>query len=133
MVAAGQSTEGRVGAGQSLQRPVPRSFFRKGTPVGGLFDVTSAALEVALRVASRVRAVLANNLANVNTPNFKRSDVSFQGRSRRRSARSSDTEVVAGIAPRTATERTRCAPTATTSTSTARARTWPRTRSSSTA
>jgi flagellar basal-body rod protein FlgB len=45
----------------------------------GLFDVTSAALDVAIRGTEQRQTVLANNLANVNTPNFKRSDVSFQG------------------------------------------------------
>ena len=45
----------------------------------GLFDVTSSALEVAIRGTEQRQTVLANNLANVNTPGFKRSDVSFQG------------------------------------------------------
>jgi flagellar basal-body rod protein FlgB len=45
----------------------------------GLFDVTSTALEVALRGAEMRQTALSNNLANVNTPGFKRSDVSFQG------------------------------------------------------
>ena len=44
-----------------------------------LFDVTSSALEVAIKGTEARQSVLANNLANVNTPNFKRSDVSFQG------------------------------------------------------
>ncbi len=44
-----------------------------------LFDVTSSALEVAIKGTEQRQGVLANNLANVNTPNFKRSDVSFQG------------------------------------------------------
>jgi flagellar basal-body rod protein FlgB len=44
----------------------------------GLFDVTSAALEVAIRGTEQRQSVLSNNLANVNTPGFKRSDVSFQ-------------------------------------------------------
>ena len=43
-----------------------------------LFDVTSAALEVAARGAERRQAVLAGNMANVNTPGFKRSDVNFE-------------------------------------------------------
>jgi flagellar basal-body rod protein FlgB len=43
-----------------------------------LFDVTSSALEVAIKGTEARQSVLANNLANVNTPNFKRSDVSFQ-------------------------------------------------------
>jgi flagellar basal-body rod protein FlgB len=45
----------------------------------GLFDVTSSALEVAIRGTEARQTVLANNLANVNTPGFKRSDLSFQG------------------------------------------------------
>jgi flagellar basal-body rod protein FlgB len=45
----------------------------------GLFDVTSAALDVAIRGTEQRQTVLSNNLANVNTPGFKRSDVSFQG------------------------------------------------------
>ena len=45
----------------------------------GLFDVTSSALEVAIRGTEARQTVLANNLANLNTPGFKRSDVSFQG------------------------------------------------------
>jgi flagellar basal-body rod protein FlgB len=44
-----------------------------------LFDVTSSALEVAIKGTEARQSVLANNLANVNTPNFKRSDISFQG------------------------------------------------------
>jgi flagellar basal-body rod protein FlgB len=44
-----------------------------------LFDVTSSALEVAIKGTEARQSVLANNLANVNTPNYKRSDVSFQG------------------------------------------------------
>ena len=44
-----------------------------------LFDVTTSALEVAIKGTEARQSVLANNLANANTPNFKRSDVSFQG------------------------------------------------------
>jgi flagellar basal-body rod protein FlgB len=44
-----------------------------------LFDVTTSALEVAIKGTEARQSVLSNNLANVNTPNFKRSDVSFQG------------------------------------------------------
>jgi flagellar basal-body rod protein FlgB len=43
-----------------------------------LFDVTERALEVALHGTEMRQSVLANNLANVNTPGFKRSDVEFQ-------------------------------------------------------
>jgi flagellar basal-body rod protein FlgB len=44
----------------------------------GLFDVTSAALEVAMRGSEMRQAALSNNIANVNTPGYKRSDVSFE-------------------------------------------------------
>lgn len=42
-----------------------------------LFDVTYSALDRALGAAGLRQQVLANNLANVNTPGFKRSDVNF--------------------------------------------------------
>jgi flagellar basal-body rod protein FlgB len=42
-----------------------------------LFDVTQRALEVALHGTEMRQTVISNNLANVNTPGFKRSDVSF--------------------------------------------------------
>jgi flagellar basal-body rod protein FlgB len=44
-----------------------------------LFDATSAALDRALGAAGLRQQVLANNLSNVNTPGFKRSDVDFEG------------------------------------------------------
>ena len=44
----------------------------------GLFDVTDLALERALQGAGLRQQVIANNIANVNTPGFKRSDVDFQ-------------------------------------------------------
>lgn len=40
-----------------------------------LFDVTQKSLEVALHGTELRQQVVANNLANVNTPGFKRSDV----------------------------------------------------------
>ncbi len=43
-----------------------------------LFDVTQRALDVALHGTELRQEVLANNIANVNTPGFKRSDVSFR-------------------------------------------------------
>ena len=43
-----------------------------------LFDVTERALEVGLHGTELRQQVIANNLANVNTPGFKRSDVEFQ-------------------------------------------------------
>ena len=42
-----------------------------------LFDVTQRSLEVALHGSELRQSVIANNIANVNTPGFKRSDVSF--------------------------------------------------------
>ena len=42
-----------------------------------LFDVTSSALEVAIKGTEQRQGVLANNLANANTPQFKRSDLDF--------------------------------------------------------
>ncbi len=42
-----------------------------------LFDVTQKALEVALHGTEKRQSVIANNLANINTPGFKRSDVEF--------------------------------------------------------
>ncbi len=43
-----------------------------------LFDVTERSLEVALHGTELRQQVIANNLANINTPGFKRSDVEFQ-------------------------------------------------------
>jgi flagellar basal-body rod protein FlgB len=44
-----------------------------------LFDSTLIGLERAMSGAMLRQQVLANNLANANTPGFKRSDVDFQG------------------------------------------------------
>lgn len=44
-----------------------------------LFDTTQSLLGSALLGASQRQSVLANNLANVETPGFKRSDVDFHG------------------------------------------------------
>ena len=44
----------------------------------GLFDVTQTALEQALAGSALREKALANNLANANTPGFRRSDVDFQ-------------------------------------------------------
>ena len=43
----------------------------------GLFDLTQAALDKALEGSSLRQQAIANNLANANTPGFKRSDVDF--------------------------------------------------------
>ncbi|MEO6867449.1 MAG: flagellar basal body rod protein FlgB [Gaiellales bacterium] len=44
-----------------------------------LFDVTFKTLDLALGAAGKRQEVLANNLANVNTPGYKRMDVEFDG------------------------------------------------------
>jgi flagellar basal-body rod protein FlgB len=44
----------------------------------GLFDLTQIALERAMSGAALRQSVLANNVANANTPGFKRSDVDFE-------------------------------------------------------
>lgn len=44
----------------------------------GLFDLTDLALQRGMSGASQRQQLLANNLANVNTPGFKRSDVDFE-------------------------------------------------------
>jgi flagellar basal-body rod protein FlgB len=43
----------------------------------GLFDVTQIALERALSGAGQRQQILANNLANADTPGFKRTDLDF--------------------------------------------------------
>ncbi len=43
----------------------------------GLFDVTQIALEQALAGSAQRQQLLANNLANADTPGFKRSDLDF--------------------------------------------------------
>jgi flagellar basal-body rod protein FlgB len=45
----------------------------------GPIDATQQALEQALSGASLRQQVLANNIANANTPGFQRSDVDFHG------------------------------------------------------
>ena len=44
----------------------------------GLYDLTQNVLDRALSGAALRQSVLANNIANANTPGFKRSDVDFQ-------------------------------------------------------
>jgi flagellar basal-body rod protein FlgB len=44
-----------------------------------LFDTTFRTLDAALGAAGKRQEVLANNLANVNTPGYKRKDVQFDG------------------------------------------------------
>ena len=63
-----------------------------------LFDVTERALEVALHGTEVRQTVLANNMANVNTPGFRRSDVQFGGELARALA-SGSPSAVGGVAP----------------------------------
>jgi flagellar basal-body rod protein FlgB len=44
-----------------------------------LFDTTAILLQRAMAGASERQSVLANNLANANTPGFQRRDLDFQG------------------------------------------------------
>lgn len=44
----------------------------------GLFDTTQIALQEALAGSAQRQQLLANNLANADTPGFKRSDLDFQ-------------------------------------------------------
>ncbi len=49
--------------------------------MGGIFSYSEVerVLEAGLKGLARRHKVLANNIANVDTPNFKRSDIDFQG------------------------------------------------------
>jgi flagellar basal-body rod protein FlgB len=49
-----------------------------GYPMGLLNSVSFQRLQGGLDAATKRQSVLANNVANVDTPNFKRSDVSFE-------------------------------------------------------
>src|SRR3954454_14277932 len=86
--------------------PRPSLVFRKGTPVGGLFDVTNAALDVALRGAEQRQVVLSNNLANVNVPGFKPQDVTFQDQLASALESGSDPSRLHQIAPRPTVDTT---------------------------
>jgi flagellar basal-body rod protein FlgB len=55
-----------------------RAHLKGAIPRMGLFDTTDLALQQGLSGAGLRQQLLANNLANVNTPGFKRSDVDFQ-------------------------------------------------------
>jgi flagellar basal-body rod protein FlgB len=44
-----------------------------------LFDTTQIGLEAALRGAAAKQRAIASNIANVNTPGYKRVDVNFSG------------------------------------------------------
>ena len=64
-----------------------------------LFDVTQRVLEVALHGTELRQTVIANNIANVNTPGFKRSDVSFAPELAGALAAGDDPGSVAGVDP----------------------------------
>lgn len=69
----------------------------------GLIDATDAALAVAMRGVETRQQVIANNIANVNTPGFRRSDVSFE--SQLSSALNTDSvDAVESVSPITATD-----------------------------
>lgn len=60
-----------------------------------LFDSTQLALETALRGSSMRQELLANNLANINTPGYQRHDLDFSSALRRAQASGRDLSEVA--------------------------------------
>jgi flagellar basal-body rod protein FlgB len=66
-----------------------------------LFDTTFVALDLALGAAGRRQEVLANNLANVNTPGYKRLDVDFDAALRQalHASRRGDDRQLASLRP----------------------------------
>jgi flagellar basal-body rod protein FlgB len=54
-------------------------LFRLGDPVPVLFDTTQMALQSAISGASRRQEALAANIANADTPGYRRVDVDFHG------------------------------------------------------
>ena len=69
-----------------------------------LFDVTQRSLEVALHGTELRQSVLANNIANVNTPGFKRSDVTFQDQLQQSLSFDGDGSSLSSIQPRVTVE-----------------------------
>jgi flagellar basal-body rod protein FlgB len=57
--------------------PTDGRFSKTEAELVGLFDVTQVALERALSGAAQRQQLLANNLANADTPGFKRTDLDF--------------------------------------------------------
>ena len=87
----------------------------------GLFDVTQIALEQALAGSAQRQQLLANNLANADTPGFKRSDLDFHAALANALANGASPAQIASLdSRRRPTRRARCRRTATTSTSTPR-------------
>jgi flagellar basal-body rod protein FlgB len=69
-----------------------------------IFDTSMRALDAALGAAGKRQEVLSNNLANVNTPGYKRLDVNFDETLSKaidatRSGEASDDEVFGGLLP----------------------------------
>jgi flagellar basal-body rod protein FlgB len=71
-----------------------------------LFDVTFQTLDLALGASGKRQEVLANNLANVNTPGYKRLDVQFDGMLAKavESARAGDRTELVKLRPGVATD-----------------------------
>ncbi len=71
-----------------------------------LFDVTFKTLDLALGAAGKRQEVLANNLANVNTPGYKRLDVQFDGMLAKAvdAARAGDQRTLDGLRPGVGTD-----------------------------
>jgi flagellar basal-body rod protein FlgB len=72
-----------------------------------LFDVTFRTLDLALGAAGKRQEVLANNLANVNTPGYKRLDVNFDETLAKAvdAARSGDDSPLDGLRPGVSTDQ----------------------------
>jgi flagellar basal-body rod protein FlgB len=69
-------TPASAGSGREQDPRTGRRFFRK-EPVIALFDLTTDLLSQAMLGSSARQAALANNIANANTPGYKRMDVDF--------------------------------------------------------
>jgi flagellar basal-body rod protein FlgB len=69
-----------------------------------LFDTTQVGLERALAGAARRQSVIAANLANVNTPGYRRQDVDFQSELQRAFTRGR--EAVESVQPTIETDTT---------------------------
>ena len=71
-----------------------------------LFDTSFKALDAALGAAGKRQQVLANNLANVNTPGYKREDVKFDGVLAKAldAAKSGDTTALDGLSAQVSTD-----------------------------
>jgi flagellar basal-body rod protein FlgB len=68
-----------------------------------LFDTTQSALELAMRGAAMRHEVLADNIANANTPGFQRRDVDFHTTLRRALGGEPGDRVEASLAPESET------------------------------